>query len=574
MATTNILELRQPDASSINANGDYETVLINDIILEDGDAIILKNAFIDSKTEGNIVLNSDTTLTLQWIPYITDWYKTTDKINYVKSDNSVTTIDTTNGLDFIPYYFTAGGIIPGYQQVTGVNYFYNTQDPDNPKTISTTYSYVNLNNQTIIFHTTIRQSDLPNEFGNYTDPLLNIIAANGSFKQLTPQSTLDLLFLKNRGITISPDPVEANTWNPYIFETSILVPAGNYSPDYLTLLISEKLSKNNSNNLPSFNGLCQSPFLKSSSAYDVGKPYPNGAQGTIGTEGTAYVSTDYSLRFQMEEGKFYYIGTSQVALEYDTTSNKVVWQFLHFPMYDSATGTNISVRYQFYDGNSDEKSIATSKNGGILFTGLTATDTNNNTIDFWESILGFNVAQLCVNQHAGYISNTLGLTGQIQTISTPVVGVNMTQGFFGLDTVVIKKESEFFLEPQLSGSGAVITSTINNTESIEASFSIDELINKYSHYLIETDICFANSFTGTQYYKNINGVISKYYSDASYTFGDSAGAIEYIHKGAPSMISSVKVRILTSAKVLDPDLGPDNTIVFQIIKAQPVVKTV
>lgn len=585
MATTNILELRQADSNLVITNGDYETLLANDIILNDSDILALKSAFIDTKPEGNIIIDTDTTLTIQFMPYITDWYYYEgDKINYYNRDNSEALFTrTTNGLDFVPYYYTVGGAIAGYQTVTAVNYvgFPTTNPP--PGDFTATYSYVNIAGQTIIFHTTIIPPyDPPMDGVEVVDPL-DIIAKIGSFTLLNNEqvmgSVYGLVYVMPNPIVISPTPPTLDTWNPYIFETTLTIPQGNYSPSYLSLFISEKLTQNNNQDLPTIPNLTQTPFLKTSNKYDVGQPMPNGAKnpdGTpmvIGAEGTMFVATDNSLRFQFAEGKHYFIGSSQIALEYDSDSNKMSWTFLHFPMYDSTSGTNISVRYQYYNSNAANDIIATAKNGGILLTGLGSVDINGNQTNFWNNILGFNLSKICVNPHGGYVPTILGLDGYIQTLGPTTHGVNMTTGFYGIDTVVVKQASKWFVEEALSSFDGILCSTINNTIALEASTTINQLINKYSHYIIQTDITLSNNFIGTETYHNINGIISKYYSDNNYTFGDESGAIQYQHRGQPVFIKSIKVRILSSDKTIDPELGPDNTIFFQIIK-QPLVKGV
>ncbi len=63
-----------------------------------------------------------------------------------------------------------------------------------------------------------------------------------------------------------------------------------------------------------------------------------------------------------------------------------------------------------------------------------------------------------------------------------------------------------------------------------------------------------------------NGIITKYYSYGSYAYGESDAAIQYIHKGAPIQLKSVRVRLLKSDMKLDENLGDDNTIIMQVIK--------
>jgi hypothetical protein len=90
---------------------------------------------------------------------------------------------------------------------------------------------------------------------------------------------------------------------------------------------------------------------------------------------------------------------------------------------------------------------------------------------------------------------------------------------------------------------------------------------------LQTDLGFSNNdYIGIDYYKNINGIISKYYSFGSYCASlESEGALQYIHRGNTIQLKSIKIRLLTSSKTLDVNLGQDNTVIFQIIKSPPVV---
>ena len=182
MSTTSILELRQADSNLVITNGDYETLLSNSITLNDGDILALKSAFIDTKPEGNIILETDTTLTIQYMPYVTDWLETEDKINYYNRDNSEAGLTgTVNGLDFVPYYYTSGSTLLGYQTITAVNYVYfQPVGPQPAPYLTTTYSYINITGQTIIFHSQIfTPFDPPSSGEEVTDTLPNVIAKIG-----------------------------------------------------------------------------------------------------------------------------------------------------------------------------------------------------------------------------------------------------------------------------------------------------------------------------------------------------------------------------------------------------------
>jgi len=80
---------------------------------------------------------------------------------------------------------------------------------------------------------------------------------------------------------------------------------------------------------------------------------------------------------------------------------------------------------------------------------------------------------------------------------------------------------------------------------------------------------------GTDLNKQVQGIISKYYSfNGNYTYGDSSGSIEYTHKGMPIYLHGIKLKILKSDKQVDNNLGDDNTIFFQLIKAEPVIPSI
>ena len=43
------IECRQKEANLVNKNGDFETLIPNKIEIEEGDAIVVRNSFIDTE---------------------------------------------------------------------------------------------------------------------------------------------------------------------------------------------------------------------------------------------------------------------------------------------------------------------------------------------------------------------------------------------------------------------------------------------------------------------------------------------------------------------------------------------
>jgi len=50
---TYTLELRQKDAVTTNNNGDYESIVQEKILIEEGDSVVMKSVFIDTQASSN-----------------------------------------------------------------------------------------------------------------------------------------------------------------------------------------------------------------------------------------------------------------------------------------------------------------------------------------------------------------------------------------------------------------------------------------------------------------------------------------------------------------------------------------
>lgn len=608
MSANIILECRQQDTKSVSANGVYETYLANDVIINDGDILLMKNAFIDTKKEDNINIENDLILSINYGVYFTDWIEdTTNKKEYVNSagDDIFTITGEANyynyggvykGQRFIPYYFKSS-TGEEYQEVNSVSYkalgqVFGEQSPNMP----VVYQYVDaLTNQVQVIHRTIPASE-PNVV--YTDEL-GFLIKYGSFQIISP--SFDKMqteyYWKYESQDITDVPA-TGVYSPYIFTKSFTLPAGSYSPNNLSLLISKLMSDNNINGGNS--SISNSSFVKYVSEFAVGAVYPNGATGTIGTDGTYFFSDDMTTRFRfgneppsLGNCPDYLFGSTQTALQFDPDSNSFLWEYLHSPIYDLTTGNNISVRIanigklSVVGGNLTigNNYLKTTDNGGIFFTGLSAKNAiSGEYFDFWSGVLGFDLDKITASPRkqvkAVGTQSYFGLTGTFYSyILTP--GENITSGYSGVDASIIKKVGSvnwYTLSkigiPASSESSTqlrqqpAIFSTIDETTPLIADTPYNELINTFSHYIIDADLHFIGDFIGKNKYNNIQGTVSKYYQVANYIVGDSDGAIQYQHKGMPLMLKSIRVRILRSDKTEDPNLGVDNTVMFQLIKSK------
>lgn len=566
-----IVELRQQDAIVVNANGDYQCQLSKDVTVSDGDVVQLSKAFIDTVKEGDMNIVDDLTLTIQSGVYTTDWIQLTG--SYIDAAGnpiacSGSSASSPSFKRFIPYLGVDAGSLTDYSNFTGYQYKINHGGEYEPS-FTVTYSYLDYMNRPQYIHTTFPALDTKvNQ--TYIDTF-NIVAKNGSLNIISPSPS----FLSSIGInSIGPvgTGITNKVYSPFIFTTNIILPKGIYSPVQLSTYISEQLSKANlSPNIASQN-MSSSKFQFAITDFDNGRDNPNGAVNpSTGlpiplTEQTKFISDDGTLSYVYPINNPNFIGTSQIALEYDQNADKFNWTYLHQPMFDATNGTNISVRFLRRGLLTNGDVVGVAENSGIYFNSLTAKNSNGILVDFWEGLLGFDLNAICVGT-SSTITNLYGLTGIINLSEPLFSGINTTTGYYGLDAGVIRGASTWYNRQSVPTTQAGISSTINNTQAIYAASTLDLLLNKFSHYVLQTDLGFINNnYIGSQFYRNINGIISKYYSYGSYALAESDAAIQYVHSGAPIQLKSVHVRLLKSDKKLDINLGDDNTIILQIIK--------
>ena len=608
MTTNIILECRQSDTNSVTQNGIYESYLANDVIINEGDIISLKSAFIDTRKEGNINIDNDLILSINYGVYFTDWIENVaDKKEYIGADGQpFFQVEPSplvyrygsvyKGQRFIPYYFKNSTGVE-YQEVVSITYnalgFVFGEDSG---TMPVTYQYIDaLSGNSVVIHRTIPESPAGT---NYVDNL-GFLIKEGSFQILSPslsdmQKEPYYWKMTNQNIITVPDQ---GVYSPYIFTKTFTLPAGSYSPDNLSLFISKEMSANNIDGYSET--ISNDSFVKFLTEFDVGAPYPNGATGTIPVDGTFFFSDDMTTRFRfgvtppaLGTCPNYLFGATQTALEFDPDSNTFNWAYLHSPLYDS--NSNISVRIAnigTYVGggvspNINNNYLKTTDNGGIFFTGLSAKIASTGVnFDFWSGVLGFNLSKICVSPRTtSTTSGTetfFGLTGSFYSyVLTP--GVNITSGYSGVDASILKSTNWTTLTtigvPVINTNDQVlqkasIFSTINTTTPLIADTPYTELVDTFSHYIIDADLHFIGDYIGLNKYNNIQGTVSKYYQVANYIVGDSDGAIQYVHRGLPIMLKSIKIRVLRSDKTEDPNLGKDNTILFQLIKSNEITNS-
>ena len=536
------VECRQKEANIVNSNGDYEVIIPNKIQIEEGDAIVVRNSFIDTEaTESQklVIPDEGLKLTIKSLKYLVNWDGTGKKDFEVPADPFPTDGElysychensspsdckevVSQELDY------AGPSAPGQD----VNWGEGT----------VTYEYTDFNTGTpqkkIV---TIPKFSYPTQ-SKYTIPL-NIyfdgtkgITITGIFK--TPEFNQLIAPLEN-------DVSEA-LLNVAVNSQEIEIPGGNYDPEDLVVIMNRLLQQNN----PSGGELVNSPVLTNTEE--------------TGISGFKFVNFTENKVFQTEN-QAYWVGTSDFEFSYIPNSKQFSVNRIHMPYYDSG---NEAVGFIPFGG----VDTLVTKNSGIMFYNLECELLTSGTpFDFWSGVLGFDLDRNSPNCILATYTSEVGTLGGAPT-RRPVFqrftdGINMTSGYSGLNAVVIKNGTDPFNYPLSSIPSSGVFSTSTDTSPIIGKASSLNAQDAFGYFLVEVKAGFGNDFfTPANNQSSVRAIVSRYYSVNSYTSGTEADSIVYTHNGDPMMLSSFKIRILDSLKNVASNIGEDNTVFIGVIK--------
>lgn len=537
------VECRQKEANLVNQNGDYEVIIPNKIQIEEGDAIVVRNSFIDTEaTESQklVIPDEGLKLTITNLKYLVNWDPTDKKSFETPTDP-----------------FPADGELYSYCHETTVpancseivNQVLEYGGPVGSGNIvpwaggSVTFSFTDFNTgQATQKKIGIRLLSYPAE-DKYTYPINiffdNTKPLNIAYNFKDPDFTQPIAPLE-RGVT------EA-LLNVVTEQQEIEIDGGNYDPEDLVVVMNRELQKNR----PTGGALVNSPILT--------------ATESSGVSTFKFVNFTDNKVFQTEN-KAYWVGTSDFEFSYIPNSKQFSVNRIHMAYYDSG---NESVGFIPFSGT--DKLVT--KNSGIMFNNLECEiRTTGENFDFWSGVLGFDLdhtSPTCIlAKYASEGGTSGGAPNRRPVFKDFEDGVNMTSGFSGLNAVVIKNGTDpfNFVPTSIPASGIFSTST-DVTPIIGKASSLNAQ-DAFGYFLVEVKAGFGNDFyTPLNNQSSVRAIVSRYYSVNSYTSGTEADSIVYRHSGDPMMLSSFKIRILDSLKNVATNIGEDNTVFIGIIKA-------
>ena len=556
--SSTIIELRNKESDSVIQNGDWTTTLNENILLADGDQIVIKDSYIDTQqtSSSRILIPEDLNVKFDYGFYLVNneltalvEYQTTTPPTVPTFRNMVLckdlTVSTATNVLLTDYVLTTTDKSQSSQAVD-ITFTWNNDIP----VIGASYS---------------RKIHIPSLKPNQQ---YRVQALTGELVDSTNKvGTVENISLF--GLKVSKQTTQVVTGKriqvPYTRTKSIKIPKGNYTPDDLTALINIDVTNND---------LIEGAFITDPDAI---LQTSRQIQARF-LDGTGAVATEFTLcdptlsdvaplqvlamnNYVAGTGQDIYFGASIFEMEYDEASKIFNIKYLHTPNYVSN-----SISVQYFKGTAGNITTV-NKIGGCYLTRLYAETDDGTLFDFWDNLLGFGDNLLTEFVYAPSPLATPPAPDFLIPISNNLIdGVGITGQLSSVDGVVDKDTPLFVVKFTGNPSQYVVTTTANVTTGLGGGSNALDAQDGFGYYLIEINSSFKNNFlTPDNNYRSIQQIVNRYYELNSYTAGEG-GQLVYQHVGEPVLLQSFHVRVLTSEKELAPNIGDDNTVHLQLIK--------
>lgn len=339
-------------------------------------------------------------------------------------------------------------------------------------------------------------------------------------------------------------------------EFQFTIPNGDYLPQDLATLINDKLTINNAANVFTAGTQLVSPFMKTYAQQGVGYTSPL----LISKDGT---SGNNSVELKPN----YWIGTNLVELQFDTSDQKFYWNFLHQPIYGAG---NYSTRIVQRQVAGDFINIT--KNGGCAFFKFDAIETyvdnegisQQRDFDFLEGILKFKTYKFLATENfePDFTEDgtaTIYHASRVRSFD----GVNTTNAKNTIDGVIEKTDTEYQFAK--TSNFDFIQSNLNEVIKADESAVSGSLLSS-AFYYVKMSGCFTNTLVSSnKITRDINAIVSRYYSLGSYTSTSLDPSMIYTHKGEPILLTEANITILNPDRTI-ANVGSDNTIFIEIVR--------
>jgi len=309
----------------------------------------------------------------------------------------------------------------------------------------------------------------------------------------------------------------------------------------------------------------------------------------------------------------YYIGSSQFGLSYNSSQDKMEFLQLHNSLYNSkfkpsgategeGTPTETSrdpevriIKNSHYGQQALNKIFVANKNSGIFFTALEPEYLWFDEFKFNRNILVGLEAQLQMFDFGttppggvfqpdlravklnGPANLTEGVTitsdesGVDELITKSLsIGVNRDPNAGGLGDYIAGSASAFDIQRGVTADFPEIVTNVINPQGIVAEEQLGESIKDEGGYFkIEVSMDGVRSdVRGYGENNKIQSIVSKFYSQNSFTSGYNEGSIVYQHNSdEPLVLNDFRVRVLDPNNQLSKSIGDSNAVFLEIVKS-------
>lgn len=557
-----VIECNQNFATKVYDNGNYVFPVVLSSPIFPGDTLIATKDIIDSqKSDANtIIIAEDTTGSMVYSFYDGDY----------DNENKKNTVTNAPWTTTYKYYAGYGSI----QMKILISCQVNLPPGDGLFRIRVWFSYIDVNGQ-------VQSDNVASQFGySYfglgQTPATYVDCGAERGQIVFRDGTLQLTRLEilTEGQPPIPDPRFYNpggnnapnqgpaTNNLQLQKTDFVIPAGRYDPLEISQLITQQISNPQ--------GVLAGPVNVNQLYVPTNSCLLN-LQETVGqsliwaevTEAPpAFGAAAYKYIPDAGTGLYPYlfVGASLMAIQYGVTGQVFQWSYGYTPFYNAASPTTKNVAL-FVSG---DPALGTQRyNLLTTATGITIHDLQ--PVSFWQSL----------GLHDGVTSP------MITPLQTAPDGVTK---YYTFNAWNVPEESEslgFFTpgynrEPPLPNPAQP---TYYETDAI-ANNSIlgSELISNPDggYFLIKAEFGLATTpyYDSTDVIDSIVAVVSTQFNTANTVTGYEGDAIPYVHRGLPAVVSSITINILDPiTKQTAPQLGPNNTVVFKLIRSNKFFNT-
>ncbi len=568
--------------------GEMEIILQQPVRIDAGDTIGVKSGFLDTvnNSAGLITIREDEEdFEIQYLLGVQNYHANGKIYNDIYPENQASDMLIDNQA----YFLSSSGAGAGTLVVWSYASFYHKMDNQVRKfwgrSATCEFSYTDQHGNKNVKKTLTLPKKIDADEPYWNVDAGNTIIQNGSLKQLTPTDKIGGSVNGVKEHITNHSPSATITTTPTVFTHSFSIPAGDYDPSELCILLSDKLSdiNNRDNSIYSSIKASNNAFLWTNEEMAE----------QCGDDDAFFTASDGSAVFTMPttvdypsgsnnkvngfDNGYYasYIGTDNIAFEYDEDMKKIIVVQTHSNIYDQGTETASSgstPAYENQDGdiviqarnktldNLDPLWTWAGRNGLIAFTSLTP-----ETVWFDKMGLNHNI-KVVMEQYPG-VQNLSTNLPSVQTHRVQgglIDGQHTTNAYAGADAC-INKNSQYYKARTKSNLSA--SSTVNT--KIYAEKTLNQESEDQGYFLIEVRGGWDNKMINdTDVRANINAIVSRYYTTSSYTSFYQEGSIPYTHpEGSESqMLTSLRVRVLDANHNLSEVVKSDNTIFIEIIK--------